>query len=123
LRGGPVLTDGRQAPELLASLRYTPGPSELSVSYTRTQSTVVGVASILDTQSMTATVARVLPKKLRIRVTPGLFRTTSQTLRADAARLTVEAERPMSSQLALRTTYEAAFQPGSLIPPPPADST
>jgi hypothetical protein len=118
LRGGPVLTDGRQAPEMLASLRYTPGPSELSVTYARTQNTLVGVASILDTQSITASAARMLSKRLRIRITPGLFRTTSETLRADAARLTVEAERPVTGQLALRTSYETIFQRGSLIAAP-----
>jgi hypothetical protein len=118
LRGGPVLTEGRQAPEMLASLRYTPGPSELSVTYARTQTTLVGVASILDTQSITASAARMLSKRVRIRIAPGLFRTTNETLRADAARLTVEAERPVTGQLALRTTYEAAFQRGSSIAAP-----
>jgi hypothetical protein len=122
LRGGPVLTDGRQAPEMLASLRYTPGSSALSVTYARAQSTLVGVASILDTQSITVSAARMLSKRLRIGITPGLFRTTSETLRADAARLTVEAERPVTGQLALRTTYEAAVQRGSQIAAPLVNS-
>jgi hypothetical protein len=122
LRGGPVLTDGRPAPEVLASLRYAPGPSELSVTYARTQTTLIGVASVLDTQSMTASAARMLPKRLRIRITPGLFRTTSETLRADAARVTVEADRPVTDQVALRTTYEAAFQRGRSIAAPFANS-
>jgi len=122
LRGGPVLTAGSQAPELLASLRYTPGPSELSVTYARTQTTLIGVASVLDTQSITASAARILPKRVGIRVTPGLFRTDSEVLRADAARLTVEAERPVTGRVTLRTTYEAAFQRGNSIVAPFANS-
>jgi hypothetical protein len=122
LRGGPVLTEGAQAPEVLASLRYTPGPSELSIAYARTQTTLIGVAGILDTQSITASATRTLPKRVGIRVTPGLFRTNSEVLRADAARLTVEADRPVTGRLALRTTYEAAFQRGSSIAAPFANS-
>jgi len=122
LRGGPVLTEGRQAPELLASMRYRPGPSELSIAYARTQTTLIGVASILDTQSITASAARTLRSRLQIRVTPGLFRTASDTQRADAARLAFEAERPVTGQLSLRATYEAAFQRGSFIAAPFAHS-
>jgi len=136
LRGGPVLTDGRQAPEALASIRYRPGPSELSISYARTQSTLIGFAGIVDTQSITASAARMLPKRVQLRITPGVFRTTSDAsgraalgaltappmTRADAARFAVEAERRMTGELSLRTTYEAAFQRGSLATAPFANS-
>jgi hypothetical protein len=120
LRGGPVLTDGRQAPEMLASMRYTPGPSELSISYARTQTTLIGFAGVLDTQNISASVARRLRPRLQIRITPGVFRTTSDAGRADAGRLAVEADRPMTGRLSLRATYEANFQRGSLAAVPSA---
>jgi hypothetical protein len=122
LRGGPVLTDGRQAPEVLASMRYRPGPSELSISYARTQTTLVGFASILDTQSVTASAAYMLRRHLQIRVVPGVFRTTSDTGRADAGRLAFEAERPMTERLSLRATYEATVQRGALTAAPSGGS-
>ena len=122
LRGGPVLTEGRQAPEVLASMRYRPGPSELSISYARTQTTLIGFAGILDTQSVTASAARLLRPRLQIRITPGIFRTTSDAGRADAGRLAFEAERPMTDRLSLRATYEASVQRGRLTALPSADS-
>jgi len=118
LRGGPVLTAGRQAPEVLASMRYRPGPSELAISYARTQTTLIGFAGILDTQSVTASAARLLRPRLQIRITPGIFRTTSDAGRADAGRLAFEAERPMTGRLSLRATYEASVQRGSLTAVP-----
>jgi hypothetical protein len=122
LRGGPVLTEGRQAPEVLASMRYRPGPSELSISYARTQTTLIGFAGILDTQSITASAGCMLRPRLQIRITPGVFRTTSDARRADAARLAFEAERPMTGRFSLRATYEANFQRGSLTAPASGDS-
>jgi len=122
LRGGPVLTEGRQAPEVLASMRYRPGPSELSISYARTQTTLIGFAGILDTQSITASAARMLGPRLQIRVTPGVFRTTSDARRAEAGRVSFEAERPMTGRFSLRATYEATVQRGSLTAAPLADS-
>jgi hypothetical protein len=114
LRAGPVLTGGRQAPEMLASMRYRPGPSELSISYVRTQTTLVGFAGVLDTQSVAASAAYILRPHLQIRITPGVFRTTSDAGHADAGRLAFEAERPMTGRLSLRATYEATFQRGNL---------
>jgi len=122
LRGGPVLTAGRQAPEVLARMRYRPGPSELSISYARTQTTLIGFAGILDTQSITASAGCMLRPRLQIRITPGVFRTSSDAGRADAARLAFEAERPMSGRFSLRATYEANFQRGSLTGAPSAAS-
>jgi hypothetical protein len=114
LRGGPVLTDGAPAPEVLASMRYRPGPSEMSITYARTQSTLVGFAGIVDTQSVTASAAYSPRPRLQIRIVPGLFRSSSDGRRTDAGRLAFEAERPMTERLSLRATYEAAVQRGNL---------
>jgi hypothetical protein len=133
LRGGPVLTEGKQAAEALASIRYRPGPSELSISYARTQTTLIGFAGIVETQSITASAARMLPKRVQIRITPGVFRTIGDaasgaavsqpsTTKADAGRLAFEAERPMTDRLSWLATYEAMFQRGSLTTAPFANS-
>lgn len=114
LRGGPALADGTQAPEVLASMRYHPGPADLSISYARTQTTLVGFAGILDTQSVTASAGYMLRRHLQIRIVPGVFRTTGDARRADAGRLAFEAERPMTRLLSWRATYEAMFQRGNL---------
>jgi hypothetical protein len=117
-----VLTDGSQAPEVLASMRYHPEPADLSLSYARSQTTLVGFAGILDTQSVTASAGYMLRRHLQIRVVPGVFRTTSDAGRADAARVAFEAERPMTGRLSLRATYEANFQRGTLTLAPSVDS-
>jgi hypothetical protein len=114
LRGGPVLADGTQAPEVLASMRYHPGAADLSISYARTQTTLVGFAGILDTQSVTASAGYMLRPRLQIRVVPSVFRTTNDARRADTGRLAFEAERPMTRLLSLRATFEATFQRGNL---------
>jgi hypothetical protein len=122
LRGGPVLTDGVPAPEVHASMRYRPGPSEMSITYARAQTTLVGFAGIVDTQSVTASAAYSLHSRLQIRIVPGVFRTTSDGRRADAGRLAFEAERPMTARLSLRATYEATVQRGMITAGPSADS-
>ena len=122
LRGGPVVTDGAPAPEVLASMRYRPGPSEVSISYARAQTTLVGFAGIVDTQSVTASAAYSPRPRLQVRIVPGLFRTESDGRRADAGRLAFEAERTMTERLSLRATYEATVQRGNLTLAPSADS-
>jgi hypothetical protein len=122
LRGGPVLTDGTPAPEVLASMRYQPGPAELSIAYARTQTTLVGFTGVLDTQSVTASAGYMLRRHLQIRIVPGMFRTASDAGRADAGRLAIEAERPMTGRLSLRATYEAIFQRGNLTAAPTGNS-
>jgi len=122
LRGGPVLTGGTPSPEVLASMRYHPGSADLSISYARTQTTLVGFAGILDTQSVTASAGYMLRRHVQLRIVPGLFQTASDTGRADAGRLSVEAERPMTGLLSLRATYEATFQRGSLTATPAGNS-
>ena len=117
-----MLTGGTQAPEVLATMRYRPGPADLSISYARTQTTLVGFAGILDTQSVTASAAYSPRPRLQIRIVPGVFRTTSDSRRADAGRLAFEAERPMTGRLSLRATYEATVQRGNLTAAPAADS-
>jgi hypothetical protein len=122
LRGGPVLMAGRQAPEVLASVSYRPGPSELSIAYARTQTTLIGFAGILDTQSVTASAAFMLWPHLQIRIVPGVFRTTSDAQRADAGRLAFEVKSPITGMLSWRAGYEANFQRGGLTTAPFANS-
>lgn len=122
LRGGPVLTDGTPATEVLASIGYRPRPVALSISYARTQTTVVGLAGTLDTQSVTASAAYSPRPQLRIRIVPGVFRTTRDGRQADAGRLAFEAERTITDRLSLRAMYEATFQRGHLTAAPSADS-
>ena len=123
LRGGPTLTGGTLAPEVLASMRYRPEPAELSIAYARTQTTLVGFAGLLDTQSVTASAAYSLPSRLQIRIVPSVFRTSRDGRRAEAGRVAFEADRPITRRLSLRGMYEATFQRGHLIAAAPsADS-
>jgi hypothetical protein len=116
VHGGPVLDGRHSAPEVLVSWRYRHRPAELSLTYARTQTTLIGFERTVDTRTVAASAAYKPTSRLQLRAAPAVFRTTSGALRADAGRLTLEAEVGMSSRLSLRAMYDATLQRGNLTP-------
>jgi hypothetical protein len=121
LRGGPVLTGGTPTPELSASIVYRSRQSEASITYARTQTTVLGLAGLADARSITGEVAYSPRLGLRLRVLPGVFSTVRESGQADVYRVAFEAEQRIGKQLALRASYETTTQRGFLQPTALAD--
>ncbi|HEY6362283.1 MAG TPA: hypothetical protein VIX63_14315 [Vicinamibacterales bacterium] len=114
LHAGPALTDGRTAPELAASMRHSTRPADLAIGYARTQTTIVGLPGVADTQSVSAS-ASVRPRSgLELRVSPGVSRTTHARGPMEGWRLALDAERQLRRTLMLRISYEATAQRSSL---------
>ena len=118
-----MVTGGVPAPEVLASMRYRPGPAEVSISYARAQTTLVGFAGIVDTQSVTASAAYMLRRAGAGShhagpVPDGKRWPGEPTPAAWPSRLSGT----MTGRLSLRASYEATVQRGSLTAAPSADS-
>jgi hypothetical protein len=115
VQAGPVVTDGVATPDFTSSLRYGTRPTELSIGYTRTQTTIVGLAGVADTQGITASGSLTPHQGLQLRVSPGVSRTRHQIGRTDAWRVAFDAERHVGSSVLLRLSYEVNVQRGRLI--------
>jgi hypothetical protein len=115
LQAGPVVTDGVTTPDFTSSLRSGTRPSELAIGYARTQTTIVGLAGVADTQSITASGSFTPHHGLQLRATPGLSRTRHPIGRTDAWRVALDAERHVGSNVLLRLSYEVNVQRGRLV--------
>jgi hypothetical protein len=114
LQGGPIVTDGRASSDLAATIRHATRPADLALSYARTQTTIVGLSGVADTQSLTASGSIKLRPGLQLRVSPGVSRTLHDDGRTDAWHLGFEAERRVG-HVALRMSYDASAQRGRLL--------
>lgn len=111
---GPRLTNGSVTPNLSASLRYHPDPTDWSIAYTRTQSNIIGFAALADIQSFTTSLAWRSRRSGEVRVVPGVFRTVTAASRADVYHLMVEGVRPIRSHFAVSVTSDSYLQHGTV---------
>jgi hypothetical protein len=114
LRGGPRVTDGATAAELSASVRAHMKPADLSLDYARTQTTAIGLAGPVETNSLTATASWRLRRSFELRMTPGAFQSMYGGLQSRAYRLALEASQQISRQLSLVASYDANLQNGQI---------
>jgi hypothetical protein len=114
LGAGPRLTDGSLAPELSASVQYLGAAADLSLSYGRTQTTVIGVAAPVDTEHVTGAAAWAFTRDVTVRLAPAFFHSRVAGMRANVYRLAIDLVRPFSRHLALAVTFDATIQRGHL---------
>jgi hypothetical protein len=112
---GPRVTDTTPAADLSASLHYQRVP-DLSVSYTRTQATVIGSPGVADVQSVSAAIEWPLASGLRMRLAPGLFRSELGNSRADACVVAFDVTRPLTRNLTADLSMSSNLQRGGLNP-------
>jgi hypothetical protein len=86
----------------------------VSLAYTRTQTTVIGLEGTADAQSLAATVAWSRRRSLQMRVSPAFFRSTRAGVRADVYHLTVDVTRPITKGLSLNALFDGYRQHGNL---------
>jgi hypothetical protein len=113
LRLGPRATDGALSPEIGASLHRQLHAGEASFSYAHTQTTLVGLAGTADVHSVTAAYG-IDRRRLKLRATPGLLRTTQATQSAVVYRMSVSCVRPVSQRLAIEAAYDLNVQRGNI---------
>jgi len=114
LDGGPRLSDGSVRADVLASLNYRGASNTLSLAYTRTQTTVIGLAGVAETQSVTSTLSWPVWSSIRVRITPGVFQSVIGGSRVNAGMLSLALTRPVARDLAVDVDFDANAQRGAL---------
>jgi hypothetical protein len=121
LHGGPRVSDRGPAPELSAAFRYHLRRADLTVTYLRGQTTLIGLADSVDTHGLAATASYTPRPSLRMRITPGIYRTVSRGTEARVYRLAFAATRPMGRWLSLDAAYDLNVQHGDIYTARPQD--
>jgi hypothetical protein len=88
---GPRAVNGTIAPELSAGVRIHGESGSLSIAYSRTQATIIGLTGTADTQSLAATAGWRVRRWSQITVSPALVRSQHGAMRADVYRLMLDA--------------------------------
>jgi len=111
---GPRLIDARFAPELLLSLHSHRDRGDVSLSYQRTQTTVIGVARPLDVEAVTGQLVWGSGRGPSARVTPAFLRNRAFGLRTDVYRVAVGVDYPIGQRLSLDLAVDTSMQSGRL---------
>jgi len=114
--GGPRLTNGSVMPEVSTSIHYQATSRDISLTYARTQSTVIGFTNVVETQSVGAAMTSRLWSSLHVRLSPSLFRTDLGGVHADAWLISLDLTHPLGHGLALDFAADASMQRGGLNP-------
>jgi hypothetical protein len=115
LEAGPRLTNSTPAADIAASLHYQRVP-DVSLSYARSQATVIGLPVVADVQSLSAAIEWPLWSALRVRLGPGLFRSQLGTATADAGVVSLDVTRPITHAVAVDLSMSSSLQRGGLNP-------
>jgi hypothetical protein len=116
LRAGPRFSDGSVDAEALASIHHAWPRGDLSLTYARTQSTVIGQVGTVNTHSVTgALVYRFLPT-LQLRIAPGYFMNTRGAAESDVYRVDLDVSYQLTRLLSLTASYQFARQEGTDFP-------
>lgn len=115
VQGGASVTNGTPSPDFQASVQHKTRPTDLAFAYTRTQATIIGLAGVVDSRTLTAAASLRHKTGITFRVAPSVSEMTHKTNRASAWRLAFDAEGRARRQFLLRLSYEASSQGGALF--------
>jgi len=113
---GPRTTGDVARPELAASVACDCASVDLALAYTRTQTTVIGLAGAADVESVGMTIGRTFGRSLDVQVAPAFFSSTLAALRAEVYALAINVKRPISSRVAVELTLQGSLQRGHIYP-------
>jgi hypothetical protein len=116
ISGGPRLTDNRVGADLAASLQATLRSAALGVAFSQTQTVIVGVAGIADTQNVVANAEFDVWRQFRIRLAPGAFRITAGERHATGYRGTIELSRALTRTMSFIAAFQSNVQNGNIYP-------
>jgi hypothetical protein len=115
LRAGVAVTDGKSAGDFLASLQHAGRMTETAFSYSRTQTTLIGINGVVDAQTWTASGTMKRGRAVTLRLSPSLSQMSNGNSQARAWRLAFDAERATTSGFLVRASYEFSAQGGGLF--------
>jgi hypothetical protein len=111
---GPRITNASLMADVDASLAYHRRPMDFSIGYARTQTAVLGLSGAADVESLTTAVAVTTRSEMTVRLVPRIFRTMAPGVRATAARMIGQLERPIVSGLSATVMVDTSVQTGNL---------
>lgn len=111
---GPRITNGSPASDVSTSVQYRISSIDLSLAYTRTQTTIIGLTEMARTRSVTASAAWSLRRLLEVRVSPAYFRSAHTMLHADVYRLAGDIVCHIANGLSLAVAVDMNVQHGNL---------
>ncbi len=112
--GGPRATNGAIAPEVSGGIRFRFDSGSVSFAYARTQTTIIGLAGIADTQSATASAAWSPRRSLQLAVSPAFVRSGNVSAHANVYRLTLDASHAIGRNLSVAFVGVTNIQNGDL---------
>jgi hypothetical protein len=115
LSGGPRVTKSRVTPEVLATLTRELQYGSLSLTYERTQSTIVGRGGPVTTDRVIFSWERQLSNYLNLTITPGFYNNQSSTFDTQVYRLDIAALQQWTQWLAFRARYQFRYEQGAII--------
>jgi len=121
LQGGPRVSDGVPAPEFSASLRYRVRLGDLGLTYSRGQTTLVGLGGTVDTHGLAATATYRPRRSIQMRVAPGMFRSVRIGTSAQVYRIAVGVAGSIGRWLWLDASYDMNVQHGDIYAMRPLD--
>lgn len=114
LGAGPRDTEGRVVPEILASVAHRAATVNLTLSYRRSQVSIVGLTGVVDTQAIEAGIEFQPVRNLGLRFTPGIYRDTQGDLSADVYHLGFQVWYALARDWYLVGGYDYGRQSGTL---------
>jgi len=121
LRAGPRFSDGSVNPEVSATIRRKLKAGEVSLVSSRSQTTVIGEAATVTTDSVALVAKYKFLPFLELSASPSFFRTKLASSEAKVSRVKVDATFEVTKWLSLVGSYEFSFQKGSLDRARPRD--
>jgi hypothetical protein len=121
LQGGPRVSDGVPAPELSASLRYRVRLGDLELTYSREQTTLIGLAGTVDTHGLAATATYRPRRSIQMRMAPGMFRSARVGTSAQVYRVAFGMAGSIGRWLSLDASYDMNLQHGDVYAARPLD--
>ncbi|HEY3044225.1 MAG TPA: hypothetical protein VGJ39_09380 [Vicinamibacterales bacterium] len=102
IEAGPYVTNGSPTAEVSASIGYRIRSVDLSLGYSRRQNTIIGLAGIARTESMTGSAAwNLLRHSLQVQVSPAFFQSVHPMVRADVYRLAIDVDHRIANGLSV----------------------
>ena len=116
LRAGPRMSDGSLAPDLSAFLTHNWRFTSMTVSLLRNQTTVIGYAGVVETQSLQASMSYAPSRRLTAYATPAVFRSTHHQLQGTVYRVALGARYEVAPLVGIDVAYSLDRQNGAIDP-------
>ncbi|OGB95872.1 MAG: hypothetical protein A3G35_06605 [candidate division NC10 bacterium RIFCSPLOWO2_12_FULL_66_18] len=117
LRAGPRFSEGSVDPEVSVSIRHRLQRGDLSLTYSRSQTTAIGQAGTAHTESWTARATVQLMRSLQVSAAPSFLRSTRDIAVAKVYGVNLDAAYQITTWVSLVGSYRFSLQQGRLDAP------